>query len=246
MFTFSDKRKDIPDGLWAKCDECGEIVYSGELSRNLGICSKCNYHFPLEPADRIAILADEESLVRSNVDGQHVTCPDEEICERMIITGEAELSGHQLVIAAVNIGSTGRDIGLFVCEGIVRAVNQAIDQRLPLLMIYTSSNGAQDSALFPAQTLSISAALSRLDKEKLLYISVLAYSNSNSHFPGFACVADVVVAESNIPAARTNNQIDQAEAAQAVQTLFQNGMADMIVSRKDLKHTLTDVLSFFC
>ena len=59
-----DKRKDIPDGLWTKCGECGEIIYNGELIRNLRICSKCNYHFPLEPAERIAVLADAESLVR--------------------------------------------------------------------------------------------------------------------------------------------------------------------------------------
>ena len=169
-----------------------------------------------------------------------------EICDQTLITGEAELSGHRLVIAAVNTGFTDRDTGLFVCEGIVRAVNQAADQRLPLLMVYTSSNGAQEGAFFPAQTLSISAAMSRLDKERLLYISVLSYSNSHGYFPGFACVADIVITESKTPAPRTNNQIDPNGTAQAAQTLFQNGTTDMIVSRKDLKHTLTDVLNFFC
>ena len=86
---FPDKRKDIPDGLWAKCTECGEIVYDGELSRNLRICSKCDYYFPLEPAERIAIIADEESLISYDADHQYAARPDEENCERAIVTGEA-------------------------------------------------------------------------------------------------------------------------------------------------------------
>lgn len=243
---FPDKRNDIPDGLWAKCVECGEIIYDGELSRNLRICSKCDYYFPLEPAERIAIIADEESLISYDADRQYAACPDEENCERAIVTGEATISDHRLVIAAVNSGTTDRNTGLFVCEKIVRSVDQAIEQRLPLLMIYANDNGPQNSALLPAQTLSISAVMSRLAKEKLLYVSVLAYPNSQSRFPGFACVADVVIAESNTPAVPTDNQINENETAQAAQILFQNGMADMIISRKELKHTLADILNFFC
>ena len=88
--------------------------------------------------------------------------------------------------------------------------------------------------------------MSRLAKEKLLYISVLAYPNSQSRFPGFACVADVVMAESNTPAVPTDNQSNENETAEAAQILFQNGMADMVISRKELKHTLADILNFFC
>ena len=243
-----DKQKDIPDGLWTKCGECGEIIYYGELSRNLSICPKCNYYFPLEPAERIAILADEESLTRYDTDRQYATCPDEESCEQAIITGEAMLSGHRLVIAAISPGFTDVDTGLFVCERIVSAVAQATEQRLPLLTVCTNSNGAQaqDGTFVPGQALSISAAMSRLDRENLLYISVLAPASSESYFPGFACVADIVIAESNSPAARTSNSIDQNGTVRAAQALLQNGMADMVVSRKELKHTLTDILNFFC
>ena len=246
MAMFSNKRKDIPDGLWTKCSECGEIIYNGELSRNLRICSRCNYYFPLEPAARVALLADEGSLVQYDIDSQQVTCPDKEACKRAIIAGEARLSSHRLVIAAVNSGPTDGDTSLFACEGIVRAVNRAADQHLPLLMIYTNGNGAGNSMFLPAQTLSVSAAMSRLDKEKLLYISVLAHSNSHGHFPGFACIADIVIAESNAPANPNSNQTTQNGTSQAAQTLLQNGIADMIVSRTELKHTLTDVLNFFC
>lgn len=249
MFTWPpNKRKEIPDGIWIKCSECGEIVYNGELSRNLRICPRCDYYFPLEPAERIALLADRGSFSKYD-DG-------EESCDRAIVTGEVNLSGHRLVVVVIDLNFANQTIGLLVCEKVIGAIAQAADQRLPLLLVCTNSNGtqAQNGMFCPAQTLSTSAAMSRLTREKLLYISVLAHSNSDGLFPGFAYTADIVVAESNIPSTgtvrraptRVGNQIGRSEAAQAAQVLFQNGMVDMIVSRRELKHTLFDILSFFC
>ncbi len=248
MIVFSDRRKDLPDGLWTKCGGCSEIVYNGELSRNLWICPRCNHYFPLPPADRIAVLADEESLVRYEAESRHVACPDEEVCDQAIIVGEIALSGHRLVVSAVNLDFTDANTSLFVCEEIIRAVNHAIDKRLPLLMICTNGNGSQtqNGMSFPGQTLSISTALSRLDKEKLLYVSILAQSNSRNNFPGFACAADVVIEESNITAAPASNKPDPNGTDQPPQTLFQSGMTDMLISRKGLRDTLTDILNFFC
>jgi acetyl-CoA carboxylase carboxyl transferase subunit beta len=249
MFARSfNKRKEIPDGIWIKCSECGEIIYNGELSRNLRICPRCDYYFPLEPAERIGLLADKGSFLRYNAD--NITArPDEKSCDRAIITGEATLSGHCLVIAAIDLNFANETIGLFVCEEIVRAVAQAADRRLPLLLVCTNSNGtqAQNGIFCPAQTLSTSAAMSRLAREKLLYISVLAYSNSHGHFPGFAYIADVVIAESNIPGtSRAANRARQSGVTHAAQASFQDGMVDMIVFRGELKHTLADILNFFC
>ena len=257
MLTWSpNKRKDIPDGIWVKCSECGEIIYNGELSRNLRICPRCDYYFPLETVERIALLADKGSFLRYNADNTTTVCPDERSCDRAIIAGEVTLSGHRLVIAAIDLNFTNEAIGLFVCEKIISAVTQAADQRLPLLLICTNSNGtqAQNGIFCPAQTLSTSAAISRLTREKLLYISVLAHSNSRGYFPGLAYIADIVIAESNMPntgtarraPTRTGNRVGQSGAAQAAQTLFQNGMVDMIVSRRELKHTLADILNLFC
>lgn len=232
-----DKCEDTLNGYWIKCGECNEIIYNGELSRNLRICPKCNSCFPLPPAERIASLADDGSLIGQDTGN-----------EQAIMIGEAALSGNRLVIAAVNMGFTDRDTSLIVCEGIIKAIVHAADQRLPLLMICTNSNGqqTQNETLFPAQILSINAAMSRLNTEKLLYVSILACSNSRSHFPGFACIADVVIAESNMPGvALDNNRTRQNGTAQTAQILFQNGMADMIVPRKELKRALTDIFNFF-
>ena len=247
MTLFSDRRKDIPDGLWTKCSSCSEIVYNGELSRNLWICPRCNYYFPLPPADRISVIADEGSLVRYAAEDRHVACLDEKACDRSVIIGEITLSKHRLVISAVNPEFTDAKTGLFVCEEIIRAIDRAIDKRLPLLMVCTNGNGSQPQSgmLFPGQTLSISAALNRLGKERLLYISILAQSNSRGNFPGFACVADIVLEESNLTAEPVINKSDRNGTDKIPQTLFQIGMADMLISRKNLRHVLTDILNFF-
>ena len=228
----NDQRDDSNGNYWTKCDRCGEIIYNGELNRNFRLCPKCNYCFPMDPADRIATLIDEGSLVSYDSDDQKTDG------ENWIIAGEATLSGHGLIVAAANLGFENQSTGLLVCEGIVRAANQAVDGGLPLLLICTDSNG--DRAFLPA--LSISAAISRLAREKLLYISVLSCPGPLSGFPGFTCVADIVIAESS---AASGSQTGQ-NSTPAAETLFQNGMADMIVPRKELQHTLTDILNFFC
>ena len=245
-----DKRNDIPDGTWVKCSECGEIIYSGELSRNLRICPKCDYYFPLEPAERIDLLVDRGSFLKYNADCQCPTDLDEESYDRAIMTGEAALAGHRLVIAAIDLNLIDVPTnGLFVCEKIIRAIDRAVDQHLPLLMVCTNGAEAQlqNGTFFPAQMLSTSAAISGLTGEKLLYISVLTHSNSHGNFPGFAYIADIVIVESNMPeSSRPGNKTEQNGTTQAAQTLFQNGMVDMIVSRRESKQALTDILNFFC
>jgi len=240
-FTLNaNRRRDIPDGIWAKCQECGEIIYNGELDRNLRICPKCRYHFPLDPAHRIALLVDEDSFLRYN----DAECPDEERCSRTIITGETTLYGHRLVLTAINLNFTDSAIGLFICEKVIGAIEKAIEKRLPFLSVYTNGN---DRAFFPAQTLSVSAALSRLNAEKLIYISVLSLSSSQIYFPSYAYAADIVIAESNVlGASRTGSRIGRRETDRSAQMLFQNGLVDMIVPRIELKQKLADVLSFFC
>ena len=241
------------DGIhWVKCAECGEVIYDGELNRNLRICPKCNHHFPLEPAQRISLLIDEASLIQNDVNADAIPspiCPDKENCERAIITGTVKLAGNNLVVAAVDLSFRDRATGLFVCSSIINAVSQAVDQHLPLLLICTNNNGArgQNRAFLPGQMLSTNAAISRLLREKLLYISVLAHSESQSHFPGFAYVADIVITESKVPAtSRSSRQSSQNGTAQAAQTTFQNGMVDIVIPRIELKHTLADILNFFC
>ena len=246
----SDKLENTKNGHWVKCVECGEIIYSGELSRNLRVCPKCGYCFPLDPADRIAALVDEGSLNKFGTQNHQITQSESQNCDWAIVAGEAILADHDLIIAAVNLGFTNRRISQPVCEMLIKATTQAIDQSLPLLVIYTDDEGAgtRNGGFLPDQTLGINAALSRLAREKILYISTLACPNSHSRFPGFACVADIVIAELKAPENTRNSSLAALEenAQPSSKALFRNGMVDMTIPRKKLRDTLTDILDFFC
>jgi len=236
---------------WVKCAECGEIIYNGELNRNFRTCPKCSYHFSLGPRERISLLVDKSSLIKNELDADAALlsdCRDRELYEQSIITGIARIASSNLAIAAVDLSFSDRATGVFVCANIVNIVSQAIDQRLPFLLICTNNNDSQgkERAFLPGQMLSINAAISRLLREKLLYVSVLAYSGSQGYFPGFAYVADIVIAESKMPVeSRPGSQTTQNVHSQAVQTAFKNGIVDMIIPRIELRHTLTEILKFF-
>ena len=236
----NNKRKDIPDGIWAKCPECSEIIYNGELDRNLRICRRCRYYFPIEPSARISLIADEKSFRIYN----DVPCPNKEKCNSTIMSGKARLSDYNLVIMALNLSCKADSI--FITEKIVKTISHAIELKLPLLAIYTVTD-KEGEVYSPAQTLNVAANISKLSKDKLLYISVLSQSGPNSYFLPFSFSADVVIAESNsLGISHTGSRIGRRDADRAIQSLFQNGVVDVIVSREELKNKLTDILDFFC
>lgn len=236
------KKKDIPDGVWAKCPECNEIIYNGELDRNLRICHRCSYYFSMDPHTRIAFLADEGSFHRY----KNIACSDTESCDRMIMSGKARLSNHQLVILALNIFSQPDIYDTSVIEYIISTVNYAIEEKLPLLAIYTIEDGTHGEECFIGQRLNITAMMSKLSKESLPYISVFSQATSNSNFPSFAYLADIIIAESQIPGtSNTGSRIGRRESESAIRLLFQNGIVDMIVPREDLKGKITDTFNFF-
>jgi acetyl-CoA carboxylase carboxyl transferase subunit beta len=243
-------KKDIPEGLWVKCGECGEIIYNGELTRNVRICPKCGYYFPLAPIERINLLVDKGTSIclKDNIS----KCPEDENCQQIALTSRAKISGYDLVIGSVNLdfvrsGMEPSDVGLFVCEKIIRAIDHAIEEKLPLLLICSNSNGSNlpNNVFFPSQIASTSAAISRLNKEKLLYISVLAHSKLQGGFPGFAYIADISIAESKNPVV-ISPACDMSEKTKPDQIAFRSGMVDMAVTRGELKKTITDILRFFC
>jgi len=240
----SNRKKEIPDGVWAKCLECGEIIYNGELDRNLRICRKCNYYFPFDPAGRISLIADEATFHKYD-DVKYSGNLD---IDRFIISGEALLSDQNMIIMVVNLNFTDMATGFFVCEKIVNTISKSIDRKLPLLSFVTSyaELPLQDGIFFPGQSISISAALSKLEISRTPYISVISQSGSNSSFPGFVYVADIVIAESNtLGESHTGSRIGRRESDRAAKIMFDNGIVDMVVSRRDMKERLADILSFF-
>lgn len=239
----NNRKKDIPDGIWAKCPECGEIIYNGELDRNLRMCLKCKYYFPMNPKDRIEMLIDEGTFYEyggtefANING----------FENVIITGEGLLSGYRVVIIVVNLNFKKGLNGLFISEKIISAVNQANIKKIPLISVCTSFSGESmnEGILYPAFLVSASTAINKLNINKLAYVSVICLSSSDSLFPGFVYTGDIVIGESNIPGdSQTGSRIGRREAERSIRTLFEKSIVDMIVSRRELKENLGKILSF--
>lgn len=239
----NNRKKDIPDGLWAKCPECGEIIYNGVLYRNLRICLKCKYYFPMDPNDRIEMLIDEGTFYK--YEEPEFTNIHE--FDDIIITGEGLLSGCHVVIIVINLNFKKGLNGLFISEKVISAINQANVKKLPLISVCTSFAGESmnEGILYPAFLVGTSTAINRLNINKLAYVSVICQSSSDSLFPGFVYTGDIVIAESNILGdSHTGSKIGRREAERNIKVLFEKSIVDMIVSRRELKENLSKILSF--
>lgn len=233
----TNRRKDIANGTWAKCPECNELIYNRELDRNLRICKRCNYYFPMDPSTRISFIADE---------GSFVSYYDSDKDKDIIIGGEVEISGYQTAVIVLNLNISLNMDSFLLTEKIVNAINKAVERKLPLLAIYTIGKESHFVNV-PAQLLNVTAEISKINKEKLAYISLLSQTSANSNFPAFAYSADIVIAESNLPGtSHTGSRIGRRDAERSIQAMFQSGIVDLIVPREELKTKLTDILKFFC
>lgn len=195
----------------------------------------------MDPSARISLIANDESF--SNY--KDAISPDSENLNRVVMSGESKISDYGIVIMAVNFNALCSVNSFLITEKMVNTINKAIERKLPLLAIYTI--GSEKYVIgSPIQLLNVTAGISRLNREKLPYISLLSLTGSDNHFPAFAYSADIVVAESNLfGTSHTGSRIGRRDAERAVQSMFQLGMIDMIVPREDLKTKLTDILSFF-
>ena len=235
----SKKPKDNHDAIWTKCGGCGEIFYNGELNRNIRICPKCNYYFPLEPMERMALLSDNGKFTIYNNKNLNLDF------DKLIMTGEIRLSGHRLVTTAIDFESfkeleNSASVISFMLSKIFEAISSAVNQELPFLLCV---NGF---AQISEQLASISAAISRLNKKKLLFISILAQSDKFCNFPGFAYLADIVIAESKITLdPQTNLKSGKNISYQETLGLFHSGLIDIIAPRRELRPALTNIIKFF-
>jgi acetyl-CoA carboxylase carboxyl transferase subunit beta len=270
------KKKEIPpesekaiDALWSKCNVCQEIIYKKQLERNLNVCPKCSYHFPIQAQARLAIVADEGSfreLDRELTPMDPISFRDlKRYSDRLheaqqktglkdaFITGRCEISGSPAMIGVFDFGFLGGSLGSVVGEKIVRLVEKAMDEKVGTI-IFTSSGGArmQEGILSLMQMAKTSAALSRLRDERLPYISVLTDPTTGGVTASFGMLGDVIMAEPGAFIAFTGPRViketikaDLPPGFQRAEYLLQHGMIDLIVERRKLKETLGKLLNLF-
>jgi len=263
------KKKEIPDGLWLKCDRCGEIIYRKELERASWVCSKCRHHFRISSAQYISILMDDgrlEEIDSELTSGDPLGFRDsKKYPERIrlavqktemksaVRVGTGRLGGIPLVAAFLDFSFLGGSMGSAVGEKIARGIRLAIEKKTPLLIV-SSSGGArmQEGILSLMQMAKTSAYLGRLADAGLPYLSVLTHPTTGGVSASFAMLGDVNLAEPGALIGFAGPRVieqtigqELPEGFQRSEFLLEHGFVDLIVPRKELKsriHTLLKLL----
>ncbi|MCK4418092.1 MAG: acetyl-CoA carboxylase carboxyltransferase subunit beta [Candidatus Latescibacteria bacterium] len=260
------KKKGLPDGVWIKCDGCEELLYQKELEKNLRVCPKCDYHFRTSSKEYLNILADEDSFQVINAemtsvdplnfkDVKRYTDRFKEYVKRTgensaILTGVGKINGHSLALAVMDFSFIGGSMGSVVGEKVVRLINTAIENRLPLVIVSTSGGARmQESALSLMQMAKTSANLFRLSQQGLPYISVLVNPCTAGVLASFASLGDITIAEpktlirfSGPRVTKETTGEEMPPGFQPAEAVLEHGFLDMVVHRKDLKATLTNLI----
>ena len=262
----SDKSR-VPEGLWVKCPSCSQIIYNKDLTASQHVCTKCAHHFRIGAAERLAMLFDgaweeHDRGLRSTDPLQFTdTKPYRKRLETTIastgmpdaiITATGDIHGIRCSVAAMEYGFIGGSMGVVVGEKITRAIERAIAQRLPVIIV-SCSGGARmmEGALSLMQMAKVSAALARLDRARLPYISVLTDPTTGGVTASFAMLGDVNIAEPKALIGFAGPRVIEQtirqklpEGFQRSEFLLERGMLDAIVDRREMKDTIARFLRF--
>ncbi len=259
----------MPEGLWIKCDGCKEILSKPELEQNLNVCPRCQHHFRIGARARVVLLADPDSFTEWDA-GLRSLDPlgfkdQKSYVERLkaarkttgmeecILSGTATIGGFPVSLAVMEFEFMGGSMGSAVGEKVTRAVERAIDARVPFVAV-TCSGGArmQESVLSLMQMAKTSAALGRLAKAGLPYISILTDPTTGGVTASYAMLGDILIAEPKALIGFAGPRVIQDTIRQELPAGFQrseflleHGFVDMIVERKNLRPVLIQLLGYF-
>jgi acetyl-CoA carboxylase carboxyl transferase subunit beta len=263
------KKKEIPEGLWTKCEGCSEILYNKTIEENLKVCPKCGYHFSLGAYERVDTLIDKGTFEEYDKDMLSAdpldfkgpkTYKDKLAADQAatglkdaVVCGEGLLDGKKLVIAVTDSRFIMGSMGSVVGEKITRAIETALEKKLPLVIVSGSGGGARmyEGMLSLMQMSKTCAALSRLRKAGLPYISVLTNPTMGGVMASFAGVGDIIIAEPKALIGFAGPRVIEQTIRQKLppgfqrsEFLLEHGLIDMIVSRKEMKAVLSKLLDY--
>jgi acetyl-CoA carboxylase carboxyl transferase subunit beta len=265
--TDPSERRSVPEGLWIKCPSCESVLYKTDLEGNQNVCPKCSHHHRIGARARLDAFLDAEGRYEI---GQEVLPVDalkfkdskkypERLKAALESTGETDalivmggsVMSVPVVTACFEFDFLGGSMGSVVGERFVRGVEAAIEQKVPFIS-FAASGGArmQEGLLSLMQMAKTNAALTYLAKAKLPYISVLTDPTMGGVSAGFAFVGDVVIAEPRAligfagPRVIENTVREKLpEGFQRAEFLLGKGAIDMIVDRRQLRHTIAHQLA---
>jgi len=260
-------KRGVPEGLWNKCDACGAVLYRAELERNFEVCPKCSHHMRIDARRRLDMFLDETP--REEIGGEIEPIDilkfrdskryKDRIVAAQKATGEKDalivmkgaVKGQPLVAAAFDFRFMGGSMGSVVGERFVRAVNASMEDGIPLICFSASGGARMQEALFSLMQMSkTSAALARLSRQGVPFISVLTDPTMGGVSASFAMLGDVHIAEPNALIGFAGPRVIQQtvretlpEGFQRSEFLLEHGAIDMIVDRRDLRDKVASLLS---
>ena len=252
--------------LWTKCQGCNELLYTSELKKNNSVCKHCGYHHRLTAQERIDLLTDYGSFLETNEDIE----PSDPLnfkdlkpykdrlkeaqktsnSKEAIITGIGTINNQPVAIGAMEFQYIGGSMGSVVGEKIVRLAEQAIEKRLPLILV-SSSGGARmhEGILSLMQMAKTASILKKLHEERLLYVSLLTEPTFGGVTASFAMLGDVIIAEPRARIGFAGRRVIEEtikqklpKGFQTAEYLLENGQIDLVIPRQNLKHITSDLI----
>lgn len=258
------------EGLWQKCENCGQIIWRKALDDNLQVCPKCGYHFRLDAATRLKILFDDGNyeeldarLVSTDplgfVDAKRykdrlASMQQASNLKDALISGVGTLNGRRVNICALELKFIGGSMGSVMGEKITRAIERSTDTKTPLIIV-SASGGArmQEGAVSLMQLAKISAALMRMDERRVPFVSVLTDPTTGGVTASFAMLGDLNIAEPGALIGFAGPRVIEQtirqklpEGFQRSEFLLEHGFLDAVVPRPELREYISNALRFFC
>ena len=264
----SGEKKVRTEGLWVKCEGCRQIIWKKDLEENMNVCPKCDKHFRIDARTRLAQLLDDNQY--ETFDG-NISSTDplkfvdlKPYSSRLkqaqrdtglkdaIINAQGKLQGRPVVASVMEYAFIGGSMGAVVGEAITRAVERAAEQRIPLIIV-SASGGARmmEGVISLMQLAKVSAALARLDKAGVPFISLLTDPTTGGVTASFAMLGDLNIAEPEALIGFAGPRVIEQTIRQKLppgfqrsEFLLEHGMLDAVVPRKQLKPYIARAMEF--
>ncbi|MDI6783219.1 MAG: acetyl-CoA carboxylase, carboxyltransferase subunit beta [bacterium] len=263
----TQKRVQIPDGFWTKCEDCAVILDNKQLEANLKVCPKCGYHFRISSQERILYTLDADSFIELD---SHIQSADpleftdskrykDRIRDSVkklgmndaLVCGEGKINSIPVSIGIMEFGFIGGSMGSVVGEKVTRTIEHGLETNTPVIIISTTGGARmQEGILSLMQMAKTSAALAKLSQARIPYISVLTNPTTAGVMASYASLGDVVIAEPKALIGFAGPRVIEQTIRQQLppgfqrsEFLLEHGFIDVIVDRRELKNTIAQVIT---
>jgi len=265
--TPPDERRVKTEGLWEKCSSCRQIIWKKDLEANWQVCPKCQFHFKLGSQRRLELLLDnadwaehDAGLASSDplqfVDTKPYSKRLAQAQQSLgmydaIVTAEGKLHGRSIVCCSMEFAFIGGSMGAVVGEKVTRAAEMALEKKQPLVVV-SCSGGARmmEGTISLMQMAKICAALARLDRAAIPYISVLADPTTGGVTASYAMLGDLNIAEPGALIGFAGPRVIEQtirqklpEGFQRSEFLLEHGFLDAVIHRRELKDFIATSLN---